>query len=552
MLLAHFFVGGLQQAADAPLAIEKIVMAEAKTSPSQNAIVAMQRISKSFGANRVLSDISFEVMAGETHALLGENGAGKSTLMKILMGAYRTDEGRILFAGEDVTALSLRERIDRGIAMIFQELSVLPNRSVAENLFILREPLAFGMRVDTRTMVRDAQALIERYAFSLDASARVGDLAFAQRQMVEILKAISRGAKLLVMDEPTSSLTIHEEETLFRTIGQLKQGGIGIVYISHRMADVLRLSDRISIIKDGRLVGPLDPSKTSIEDIAAMMSRPRGDAPLPTATVPAKRHPATSIGASALEVRDLATSRKLSDISFSIDPGEIVGLAGLVGSGRSTLGKALFGILPDVSGHISVAGEPVRPGSVSRAIAAGVALVPEDRRLEGLVGGRSIEENLALPRLSDFSLAGPLGPMAKARIAALFRQYRDDLNILCRGPLQKAQELSGGNQQKIVFAKWLAMKPKLLILDEPTSGVDVNAKRDMRELVRRTAGDGVAVLLISSELEELLDLSDRILVMAQGRITRSMGSAHDETGLRALLQAEAARQTSVHAQGVAA
>ena len=552
MLLAHFFVGGLQQAADAPLAIEKIVMAEAKTSPSQNAIVAMQRISKSFGANRVLSDISFEVMAGETHALLGENGAGKSTLMKILMGAYRTDEGRILFAGEDVTALSLRERIDRGIAMIFQELSVLPNRSVAENLFILREPLAFGMRVDTRTMVRDAQALIERYAFSLDASARVGDLAFAQRQMVEILKAISRGAKLLVMDEPTSSLTIHEEETLFRTIGQLKQGGIGIVYISHRMADVLRLSDRISIIKDGRLVGPLDPSKTSIEDIAAMMSRPRGDAPLPTATVPAKRHPATSIGAQALEVRDLATSRKLSDISFSIDPGEIVGLAGLVGSGRSTLGKALFGILPDVSGHISVAGEPVRPGSVSRAIAAGVALVPEDRRLEGLVGGRSIEENLALPRLSDFSLAGPLGPMAKARIAALFRQYRDDLNILCRGPLQKAQELSGGNQQKIVFAKWLAMKPKLLILDEPTSGVDVNAKRDMRELVRRTAGDGVAVLLISSELEELLDLSDRILVMAQGRITRSMGSAHDETGLRALLQAEAARQTSVHAQGVAA
>ncbi|AMY04021.1 sugar ABC transporter ATP-binding protein [Mesorhizobium ciceri] len=527
-------------------------MAEAKTSTSQNAIVAMQRISKSFGANRVLSDISFEVMAGETHALLGENGAGKSTLMKILMGAYRTDEGHILFAGEDVTSLSLRERIDRGIAMIFQELSVLPNRSVAENLFVLREPLSFGRRINSRKMVRDAQALIERYAFSLDAFARVGDLAFAQRQMVEILKAISRGAKLLVMDEPTSSLTIHEEETLFRTIGQLKQNGIGIVYISHRMADVLRLSDRISIIKDGRLVGPLDPSKTSIEDIAAMMSRPRGDAPLPTAAARTKRRPATSVGAPALEVRDLATSRKLSDISFSIDPGEIVGLAGLVGSGRSTLGKALFGIVPDVSGHITVAGESVRLGSVSGAITAGVALVPEDRRLEGLVGGRSIEENLALPRLSDFSLAGPFGPMAKARIAALFRQYRDDLNILCRGPLQRAQELSGGNQQKIVFAKWLAMKPKLLILDEPTSGVDVNAKRDMRELVRRTAGDGVAVLLISSELEELLDLSDRILVMAQGRITRSMGSAHDETGLRALLQAEAARQTSVRAQGVAA
>jgi ribose transport system ATP-binding protein len=283
-----------------------------------------------------------------------------------------------------------------------------------------------------------------------------------------------------------------------------------------------------------------------------MMSRPKGEAPLPVAAAPVKRPPATPVGTPALEVRDLATSRKLSGVSLSIDPGEIVGLAGLVGSGRSTLGKALFGILPDVSGHINIAGEPVRPGSVGRAIAAGVALVPEDRRLEGLVGGRSIEENLALPRLSDFSLAGRFGPMAKARITALFRQYRDDLNILCRGPLQKAQELSGGNQQKIVFAKWLAMKPKLLILDEPTSGVDVNAKRDMRELVRRTAGEGVAVLLISSELEELLDLSDRILVMAQGRITRSIGSAHDEAGLRALLQAEAARQTSARAQGVAA
>ncbi|MBZ9809202.1 sugar ABC transporter ATP-binding protein [Mesorhizobium sp. BR1-1-9] len=527
-------------------------MAEAKTSTSQRPIVTMQRIGKSFGANRVLSDISFEVKAGETHALLGENGAGKSTLMKILMGAYRTDEGRILFDGEDVTALSLRERIDRGIAMIFQELSVLPNRSVAENLFILREPLAFGRRVDARKMLREARALIERYAFSLDASARVGDLAFAQRQMVEILKAISRGAKLLVMDEPTSSLTIHEEETLFRTIGQLKQNGIGIVYISHRMADVLQLSDRISIIKDGRLVGPLDPEKTSIEDIAALMSRPKVETPSPAAAAPANRKPATPAGTPALEVRDLATSRKLSGVSFSIGPGEIVGLAGLVGSGRSTLGKALFGVLPDVTGDIAVGNDPVQPGSVSRAIAAGIALVPEDRRLEGLVGGRSIEENLALPRLSDFSLAGPFGPMAKARITALFRQYRDDLSILCRGPLQKAQELSGGNQQKIVFAKWLAMKPKLLILDEPTSGVDINAKRDMRELVRRTAGEGVAVLLISSELEELLDLSDRILVMAQGRITRSIDRADDETKLRALLQAEAARQVSARAQGVAA
>ena len=242
----------------------------------------MERIEKSFGENQVLIDVNFVVNAGETHALLGENGAGKSTLMKVLIGVYAADGGRIVLDGEDVTALSLRERLDRGIAMIFQELSVLPNRTVAENLFILREPHAFGWRVDARRMIADAQSLIDRYGFGLRASARVGDLGFAQRQMVEILKALSRGAKLLVMDEPTSSLTVREEETLFATVDQLKASGIGIVYISHRMADVLRLSDRISIAKDGRLIGPLLPSETSIAHIASLMSRsPESQGKLP-------------------------------------------------------------------------------------------------------------------------------------------------------------------------------------------------------------------------------------------------------------------------------
>ncbi|MDQ0393260.1 sugar ABC transporter ATP-binding protein [Labrys monachus] len=523
-------------------------MSEPASAPTRRAIVSMQNIGQSFGANRVLDDISFDVMAGETHALLGENGAGKSTLMKVLMGVYRASEGKVVFDGEDVTMLSLRERLDRGIAMIFQELSVLPNRSVAENLFVLREPRAFGLRVDGARMVREARALIERFGFALDATARVGDLAFAQRQMVEILKSISRGARLLVMDEPTSSLTIHEEETLFRTIGQLKAAGIGIVYISHRMADVLRLSDRISIIKDGRLVGPLDPKETSIEAIAALMSRPKAEGAVPAAKAPPRPAPVAA-AAPVLDVRDLGTARKLSQISFSIAPGEIVGLAGLVGSGRSTLAKALFGILPDTKGSVGVAGRPMQTGSVSRAIAAGIGLVPEDRRLEGLVGGRSLQENLALPSLSELSLAGRFGPMASGRIGALFKRYREDLSILCRGPGQTAQELSGGNQQKIVFGKWLATKPKVLILDEPTSGVDINAKRDMRDLVRRTAAEGVGVLLISSELEELMDLSDRILVMAEGRITRSVQRIDDETELRALLQAEAARQAATRAGG---
>jgi ribose transport system ATP-binding protein len=525
-------------------------MPEQQTPTPGDAIVSMRHIVKAFGANRVLSDVSFEVFAGETHALLGENGAGKSTLMKVLMGVYQPDSGSILLGGEAVTTLSLRERLDRGIAMIFQELSVLPNLSVAENLFILREPRGLGMRIDGSRMTREARALIDRYGFRLNAAARVGDLTFAQRQMVEILKAISRGARLLVMDEPTSSLTVQEEDTLFRTIGQLKAAGIGIVYISHRMADVLRLSDRISIIKDGRLVGPMTPAETSIEEIAALMSRPRNEADIPPVRVEQPARPVS--GAPALEVRGLRTARKLVDVSLRIDAGEIVGLGGLVGSGRSTLAKALFGVIPDATGEVTVAGRPIRTGSVRAALAGGVALVPEDRRLEGLVGGRPLQENIALPTLADMTAGGSFGPIAWGRIAALFRRYRDDLNILCRGGGQLAQELSGGNQQKVVFAKWLARKPRLFVLDEPTSGVDINAKREMRELIRKTAREGVGVLLISSELEELLDLSDRILVMAQGRITRSLEGVDSEATLRALLQEEAARQGRRRTEGMAA
>lgn len=511
-------------------------------APVPQAIVAMEHISKSFGTNRVLNDISFEVRPGEVHALLGENGAGKSTLMKTLIGVYRVDEGRILLEGDDVTALALRARLDRGIAMIFQELSVLPNRSVAENLFMLREPRAAGFRVDGKRMIAEADALIARYGFALKATDIVGDLGFAQRQMVEILKAISRGARLIVMDEPTSSLTVHEEETLFATIAQLKASGIGIVYISHRMADVLRLSDRLSIVKDGRMVGPFLPHETSIDHIASLMSRPREAS---DTTHQSSMRPAVRAAGQppALRVRDLATSRKLSGISFEVAPGEVVGLAGLVGSGRSTLGKAIFGILSDVRGSIDIAGHPMRAGSVPRAIAAGIGLVPEDRRLEGLVGGRSLAENFALPSLSRFAGLGGFAPVATGRIGTLFDRYRTELSLLCRGPQQPAQQLSGGNQQKVVFAKWLATGPRLLILDEPTSGVDINAKRDMRALVRDTAQSGVGVLLISSELEELIDLSDRILVMAAGRITRDLDHADDETQLRALLQTEAARQT---------
>ena len=515
----------------------------------------MERIEKSFGENQVLIDVNFVVHAGETHALLGENGAGKSTLMKVLIGVYAADGGRIALDGEDVTALSLRERLDRGIAMIFQELSVLPNRTVAENLFILREPRAFGWRVDAQRMIADAQTLIDRYGFGLRASARVGDLGFAQRQMVEILKALSRGAKLLVMDEPTSSLTVREEETLFATVDQLKASGIGIVYISHRMADVLRLSDRISIVKDGRLIGPLLPSETSIAHIASLMSRSPESQEKST---PIETRPDPS-GAPLQPPARLffpcpgSGRRANSPTSLLIfKPGEIVGLAGLVGSGRSTLAKAIFGLIPDAAGAISVAGRTVQTGSVSSAVAAKIGFVPEDRRLEGLVANRSLVGEFRADESDSLSYAHGFGPMATQRIASLFARYRNDLSLLCRGPPKSRRSSRAGTSRRWSSQNGWRPIPKLLILDEPTSGVDINAKRDMRELIRRLAAQGVGVLLISSELEELIELSDRILVMAEGRITRSLERIDDEASLRALLQTDAARQAELHNEEKAA
>jgi ABC-type sugar transport system ATPase subunit len=356
------------------------------------------------------------------------------------------------------------------------------------------------------------------------------------------------------MDEPTSSLTVREEETLFATVDQLKASGIGIVYISHRMADVLRLSDRISIVKDGRLIGPLLPSETSIAHIASLMSRSAESQGGPTAPekVAIQLRAAPTAGSPALSVSRLGTARKLSDIAFNIEAGEIVGLAGLVGSGRSTLAKAIFGLIPDATGALSVGGRAVQTGNVASAVAAKIGFVPEDRRLEGLVANRSLAENFALTNLTNLSYARGFGPMATQRIGALFARYRNDLSLLCRGPSQIAQELSGGNQQKVVFAKWLATNPKLLILDEPTSGVDINAKRDMRELIKQLAAQGVGVLLISSELEELMELSDRILVMAAGRITRTLARVDDEASLRALLQTDAARQAELRNEEKAA
>jgi len=504
----------------------------ADAPPGGEPLVAMRGISKTFGVNAVLRDVDFDLRAGEVHALLGENGAGKSTLMKILMGVHRPDAGRVMLDGVDITEQSVHAKLGRGIAMIFQELSLLPNLTVGENILMGREPRRVGWRIDFRGLKREAQRLLDTYDFPIRAADRVETLGFAQRQMVEVVKALASGARVLIMDEPTSSLTVREEDKLFSIIRSLKAKGIGIIYISHRMAEIFKISDRVSVIKDGRMLPTENASATSTRRIAEMMSR--GEAPTAaggSATIDREAQP-------ALRVVDLRTSRKLRrGIDLSIARGEIVGLAGLVGSGRSTIAKALFGLLPDATGTIEVGGVAVRPGSPTRAIAAGFGFVPEDRRGEGLVIDHGLATNMGLPSLRKLRVGGGRFPMILPGAADdLFAYMQRQLRIVSRSPRQYARELSGGNQQKIVVAKWLATGPKLLILDEPTSGVDVNAKEEMRLIVREAAAKGMGVLLIASEMEELSRVADRIVTIVDGVLGQTLPGGASEAELRAALQ----------------
>ena len=340
-------------------------------------LVAMRGISKAFGPNQVLREVDFDVRAGEVHALLGENGAGKSTLMKVLMGVHKADSGAVALGGRNIVGDTVKDNLSHGIAMIFQELSLLPNLTVGDNILIGREPRRAGWTVDRRSLRREAQAIIDQYRFPLRAAQLVRELGFAQRQMVEILKAVSRGARVLVLDEPTSSLSLREEEKLFAIVDDLKTSGIGLVYISHRMAEIFRLADRLSIVKDGRIIGPLDPSATSIRQVSELMSKSKvagevgGHSAAVAAPAVVRRGPGDE---TALSVEDLRTEHKLRGLSFALRRGEILGVAGLVGSGRSTLAKSLFGLLPDAAGRVAVAGKPLTLGDSRKAMQAGLRL----------------------------------------------------------------------------------------------------------------------------------------------------------------------------------
>jgi ribose transport system ATP-binding protein len=472
---------------------------------------SMNAITKAFGSVRVLDHVSFELHQGEIHALLGGNGAGKSTLMKILTGVYTPDEGTIEIEGRSVHFGSSRDAKAAGIAMIFQELSLVPSLTVSQNVCLNREPrTALGL-IDDRRCIRIAGDTLSQMQVDIDPRSVVARLGTSQRQLVEIAKALSQGARIIIMDEPTASLASNEVRALFEICRRLKQQGIAIVYVSHRMEEVFELSDRLTVLRDGRSVLTATTSEVNLDQVVDKMvgTRQKHDFAWLQHNVDRTREP-------LLSVRGLTTSR-LHDVSFDLYAGEVLGVVGLMGSGRSSLLKAVFGIERTRGGEMRVRGKRVTFRWPRDAIRAGIALVPEDRRAQGLVLQHSIKDNLMLPVLRRFEHWLLINDRKGARVV---QQMRQQLTIVTDSIFKLVGLLSGGNQQKVVIAKWLAAEAQILLMDEPTAGVDIRVKAQIVGIVRELAARGKAVIVVSSELPELLAVSDRILVLRGGSVRR--------------------------------
>jgi ribose transport system ATP-binding protein len=470
-------------------------------------LLSMEHVNKSFPGVQALNDVALQVAKGEVHALVGENGAGKSTLMKILTGALPKDSGTIRLEGREVSIQTPGDALALGISMIHQELNLVPYLDVGENIYLGREPVGPLGRIHWRRLYADAEAQLQDMRMNLDPHALVGELSIAQQQMVEIGKALSRHAQLIIMDEPTSSLTERETDQLFEMIRSLKSQGVTIVYISHRLEEIFEIADRVTVLRDGKTVGTYPVKQvTPASLVEKMIGR---DVQEMFAKEPAPRQN------TVLEVKHLESADFLRDITFKLDRGEILGLAGLVGSGRTTLARTLFGAEPTQGGEIWIEGRQVRINSPQAAIRQRIGLVPEDRKDQALFLNMAVSENIVmsdLPHLSRFGLLEP------GRIREVARTYVDRLGIRTPSLHQRTRNLSGGNQQKIAIARWLTLNPRILILDEPTRGIDVGAKAEVHALMSRLAKEGMGILMISSELPEILGVSDRILVMREGHL----------------------------------
>jgi ABC-type sugar transport system ATPase subunit len=479
------------------------------------ALLQFRSISKTFPGVRALDDVSFEVEAGSVHAIVGENGAGKSTLMQIVAGVLRPDGGGLSFEGSELHLRSTRDAAARGIAIVFQELNLAPNMSVAENISLGIEPRSLGVLVARAAMRARAAGILDQLGIHVALDARVGDLTIAQQQLIEICKSLVQTPRLLILDEPTSSLSESETNLLFRVIANLKAAGVTMLYISHRMREVFTICDAVTILRDGKHVRTMPLAATDQDEIVRMMV----GRDLAAISKPATSGPTQ---APVLSVRNLTGGRQYRDVSFDVRRGEIVGLAGLVGAGRSEMALGVFGAPPPEGGEILIDGAAVTIGNPQAAMRLGIALVPEDRKQLGLILGLGVGENVSLAALSRMTRTGLIDFRAESTLVG---RYIDRFRIKTPSREQLVGLLSGGNQQKVVLAKWLATNPRVLIVDEPTRGVDVGTKVEIYAQMRELAAEGLAILVISSDLPEVLAISDRILVMREGRLVGELAHA---------------------------
>ena len=479
---------------------------------STEPVLILDGITKRFPGVVALDNVRFDVRAGEVHALLGENGAGKSTLMKVLAGVYKAEEGHVYLDGDVCDPNNPLEAKHLGIVLIHQELSLVPEMTVAENIFLGSMPRKWPNRVDWGQLKSHTDQILQKLNSGFSATDKVGDLSIAKQQMVEIARALVFKPKVVVFDEPTASLTEHEKEVLFSIIRALRDQGVGIVYISHRMDEIFEISNRVTVLRDGAYRGTVTTAETDEDAITKLM--------IGRSLASVEKVEIGAPGEKLIELQSLTIDGLFHDVSFCVRRGEVVGLSGLVGAGRTEVGETLFGLRKPSSGTIILEGKPVTFASSTEAIAAGISLVPESRKEQGLVLGMSCRDNITLSVIDQVTRLGAF--MNGVKETEIWNRYHERLDIRTPSWSRPAGNLSGGNQQKIVIGKWLETKPKLLILDEPTRGIDVGSKSEIHNLIREFARSGYAVLVISSEMPEVIGVSDRILAMYDGRIVREL------------------------------
>lgn len=469
--------------------------------------IEMRGIDKSFGGNAVLKSAGFLLDHGEIHALMGENGAGKSTLMKILTGVYTRDAGTVIVDGQEVCYKNPQEAERAGIVFIHQELNVLFDLTVEENMFLGKEiKKGFGV-CDKKAMRQEVKKILDRLGVDIDPGQRMNELSVGQQQMIEIAKALMVDAQVIIMDEPTAALTQSETTVLFQVVNSLREKGVSIVYISHRMEEIFELCDRITVLRDGSYIGTKKIKETDMNDVVKMMiGREIGE-----------RYPARNakIGKVAFEVKGLNCPGVFENVSFQVHEGEVLGVSGLMGAGRTEIMQAIFGNMPNVTGEIYLNGQRIQNKNPQEAMKNGIGFITEDRKVEGLMLEESIMKNISIANLGKISKNGVLSKEAED---ALVKRGIEELHIKCFGPQHECNNLSGGNQQKVVFAKWIYTDPRLLILDEPTRGVDIGAKKEIYSIINELAEKGVAIIMVSSELPEVLGMSDRIMVVREGEV----------------------------------